>query len=144
MKVGPTLHDIQRVLAADHSVRAKAFSERVRELAAIIHDLDQIPRRTSWSPDEIGRLIQHQEFRCGYCREALGPYAPDRHEVDHRIPWSLGGGNELSNIQVLHRLCNRTKSAQYDDDELLAYLEDRLRNLRKPFLLRRATGLRKR
>ncbi|MDR0540570.1 MAG: HNH endonuclease [Spirochaetaceae bacterium] len=31
-------------------------------------------------------------------------------EIDHIVPWSLGGKTDLTNAQVLCRNCNRRKS----------------------------------
>lgn len=135
MKSAKDTHRVLKILTGDHVTRAKTFAENVRELVQIVHELDELPRHTDWSPDTIDELMRRQSSSCSYCGDPLGPFSTAKHHIDHRIPWSLGGGNELPNIQVLHKKCNLTKSAQYDDDELLAYLDDRIRNLRSPRLL---------
>lgn len=43
-------------------------------------------------------------FRCVYCGSRMGL------EVDHFVPWSLGGPTALANLMVLCRLHNRVKS----------------------------------
>jgi HNH endonuclease len=120
---------ILAMLAKEHSLREREFAARISELVAIIHELDRIPRCTVWPADKIELVARRQNYKCAYCDENLPPLRSRSHHVDHRIPWSMGGGNELSNIQLLHKRCNLTKSAQYDNDELLDYLEDRLRNI---------------
>lgn len=50
-------------------------------------------------------------------------------ELDHIVPFSLGGGNEKSNMRLLCRECNRKKRAQFNNEELLQYYEDVLNNL---------------
>jgi 5-methylcytosine-specific restriction endonuclease McrA len=32
--------------------------------------------------------------------------------VDHIIPWALGGTNEPSNLQLMHRVCNAQKGTR--------------------------------
>ncbi|WP_119680831.1 HNH endonuclease [Indioceanicola profundi] len=51
------------------------------------------------------------------------------HHIDHVIPWSLGGGNELANIQILHADCNLRKGARADVDDVIRYLQGRILNL---------------
>lgn len=57
-------------------------------------------------------------YRCahcgGWCGRPGGEKAkiPDhlKMEVDHIRPWSMGGGDQLYNLQPLCRPCNRAKS----------------------------------
>lgn len=48
----------------------------------------------------------------GLCRECLrqGRVAPGT-EVDHVVPLSEGGGNDLANLQLLCRECHRRKTS---------------------------------
>jgi hypothetical protein len=58
---------------------------------------------------------------------ALGAF--DEIDVDHKIPFCYGGGNERGNIQLAHSACNRLKRAEVNPHDLLAYLEDQYMNL---------------
>lgn len=40
----------------------------------------------------------------------VGPNHPKAPNVDHVVPWSLGGTDEPSNLRLVHRACNRRKS----------------------------------
>lgn len=53
-------------------------------------------------------VLEKYKFRCSYC----GASAADgvSLEVDHIIPISKGGSNELSNLQILCKACNVGKS----------------------------------
>jgi hypothetical protein len=37
-------------------------------------------------------------------------------ELDHIVPWSKGGGNELDNLQILCKPCNASKGAKSMDE----------------------------
>jgi 5-methylcytosine-specific restriction endonuclease McrA len=55
------------------------------------------------------RVIERDGYICGLC---LGPVEPADVHIDHIHPVSLGGGNELENLQVAHSLCNIRKGAR--------------------------------
>ena len=58
----------------------------------------------------IARLTERDGDRCRAC----GTLPPAYH-IDHVIPVSRGGGNELPNLQLLCRTCNLTKGARLPD-----------------------------
>jgi 5-methylcytosine-specific restriction endonuclease McrA len=37
-------------------------------------------------------------------------------ELDHIVPLSIGGSNQRSNLQLVHRQCNRSKGAKSHED----------------------------
>jgi RNA-directed DNA polymerase len=57
----------------------------------------------------MARLLKKQKGKCNHC----GLYLKDGDlvELDHVIPKSLGGKDEYSNLQVLHRHCHDIKTA---------------------------------
>lgn len=61
------------------------------------------------TPCEIATLAKRQEFKCANCRSSI----KDQYEADHIMPLALGGSNEISNIQLLCRSCNRRKSKKH-------------------------------
>jgi 5-methylcytosine-specific restriction endonuclease McrA len=61
---------------------------------------------------EIALLLGEQSNKCVYCRSDLsGGY-----HVDHRLPLSRGGANDISNIQLLCPPCNLSKGAKTHEE----------------------------
>lgn len=97
----------------------------VVECASILREIAP-NRRQIWLQEVIEELFREQEGLCGLCGK---PLQRGMHEVDHKIPFVYGGGNERANIQLAHPECNRKKRAAVDPRDLLRYLEDRYMNL---------------
>ena len=64
----------------------------------------------------VATLLKRQEGKCPECN--LFFKEGDILEVDHRIPRSQGGKDEYINLQLLHRHCHDTKTA--NDNHLAA------------------------
>lgn len=60
------------------------------------------------------------------CRSCGMPVADEDIHFDHIIPWSKGGPTEENNIQLLCGACNRKKSDRFDEEFLVAELNDHL------------------
>lgn len=59
----------------------------------------------SHTPEQIEELHSKQRYRCVGCKASIR----NHYEVDHIIPVSKGGTNDISNIQLLCVTCNRSK-----------------------------------
>ena len=101
------------------------FWGTVVECSAILKEIEP-GRRRPWLAVVIQELHQAQDGRCALCGD---PVSPSEWEIDHRIPFCYGGGNEPANIQIAHLYCNRQKGHQVDPMDLLRYLEGRYLNL---------------
>lgn len=55
-------------------------------------------------------LMEQQSGKCAICDEWL-PEELSAVEVDHKVPVSKGGTNDLGNLQLVHMKCNRSKGA---------------------------------
>ncbi len=64
-------------------------------------------------PDTIRYMVLKRDRRCVLCGEDGTEY---RLEVDHIVPRSKGGSNDLENLQTLCRRCNGGKSNLDDAD----------------------------
>ena len=62
------------------------------------------------TPTRVAKLIKKQKGICTHC----GFYftSEDLLEVDHITPKSQGGKDTYDNLQLLHRHCHDTKTAQ--------------------------------
>ncbi|MFY7805236.1 MAG: group II intron reverse transcriptase/maturase [Limnoraphis robusta] len=67
-------------------------------------------------------LFKKQNGHCSYCGAAFSITDIQTMEVDHIKPESLGGTNDLNNLQLLHRHCHDSKTAK--DGSLKARLVD--------------------
>ncbi|WP_373540358.1 HNH endonuclease [Chamaesiphon sp.] len=50
-------------------------------------------------------------------------------QVDHIIPFTYGGGNERTNLQLAHGKCNHQKWTNVRAWDLIEYLESQYMNL---------------
>ena len=53
---------------------------------------------------------RREKAPCPLCGEALGP-SDDLLHIDHIVPLARGGPTEMSNLQVVHKICNQKKGA---------------------------------
>lgn len=68
------------------------------------------------------KIILATQSVCGICGQPVdkslkypNPMSPT---VDHIIPCSRGGSDDLDNLQLAHRKCNRLKSDKMPDNKL--------------------------
>lgn len=69
------------------------------------------PHRYGFS---IYEVAEASGTNCPWCGNAIDLELAGRGEqlgpsIDHKIPWSRGGSNDLSNLQLMHRICNSKK-----------------------------------
>jgi 5-methylcytosine-specific restriction endonuclease McrA len=76
--------------------RAKVHEHKARKLGLEIH----------FTGAELIELFDIQEKQCHYCKS---PLEWAQIQIDHKIPYSEGGGNNIENIAIVCTYCNRDK-----------------------------------
>lgn len=76
---------------------------------ALIRPDGWTPSRRKLSPALRLRVFDRDGRVCAYCGSV------DELQIDHIYPVSLGGSDDLENLQVLCGPCNRHKSARVED-----------------------------
>jgi 5-methylcytosine-specific restriction endonuclease McrA len=123
------LRALETKLAEQHRAVIAENGVFLEELVVLVHDLDPIRRQTIWPAELVGYIAQRQGWKCPACGDDIPSLNERAHHVDHNVPWSLRGGNEISNIQVLHDTCNLSKGQRCGLDNLIRYLQGRLFNI---------------
>lgn len=67
---------------------------RAMEFDAFVEDVDR------------QEVLRRYGFRCGICGK---PFKKGRFEIDHIVPYTLGGKHSYENTQPAHTSCNRKK-----------------------------------
>lgn len=104
---------------------AQELWDHVMQCATILKEIHPTKRRL-WLAEVVDELYEEQNGLCPLCNSQL---EPESMQVDHIIPFTYGGGNERTNLQLAHQACNNRKRAKVDTQELLTYLESRYMNL---------------
>jgi 5-methylcytosine-specific restriction endonuclease McrA len=61
------------------------------------------------TPEQIKEQYERQKGRCYYCRCKV---AWNNHHVDHVVPLSRGGSNDISNLVIACQTCNLSKNSK--------------------------------
>ena len=69
---------------------------------------------------ELNELFEQQEGFCAYCGELLYSSFDKEVHIDHKIPLSRGGHNDISNIALSCARCNLQKGTKTDEEFLQA------------------------
>lgn len=69
--------------------------------------------RRLFTAEEKKELYESSDKKCAICGNLI--LSIDDCEIDHIIPFTKGGRTELSNAQIVHRICNREKSDSTND-----------------------------
>lgn len=104
-----------------------SLKDVAKELVEILKEYDpKLKKRISFSKNHRKKLLIEQGSICPSCKETINETDSD---VDHIVPFSLGGGNEYRNTQALCEACNRSKGNIVEPDELVKYLEIKVKEI---------------
>ena len=78
-------------------------------------------------------ILEKNDFKCEYCGRPLNlkpkkPFYLDAISIDHKIPLTLGGSNEMENLTIVCNCCNIIKGTMRSETylEFLKYIPKRL------------------
>jgi len=104
----------------------KKFLAKAKDMTLKLKELNNIIR-VPFGANFKQYLWEEQGGRCLSCNQEI---SIEQGEIDHIVPFSLGGGNEMANVQLLCRACNRKKgNRDVKPADVIHYLEGRCRNL---------------
>lgn len=81
----------------------------------------------SFKPKLLIEICEQQGWLCWLCSGRMSHYGaqrqngvqPEEATIEHKVPKSMGGGNERSNLAATHARCNNERSKAPDVDLLL-------------------------
>lgn len=106
---------------------AKRIRSRVYAVTSLLneiiqpHSLNQSTQKRLFSAD-IKKALFHPGCICSFCGNQILDI--NDCEVDHIIPYDLGGPTEIENAQLLHKWCNRSKGNHLQLDLDLDFEDD--------------------
>lgn len=98
---------------------AERIRSRVQAVTNILNDITasnkQAPNtKKRLFPTHVKEELFHPGYICSYCGNQI--LSIDDCEVDHIIPYDLGGPTEIENAQLLHKWCNKSKGNRLQPD----------------------------
>ncbi len=119
------------VLALDHAMKQLVNESRIKQAqeqaeqwqaarAKYMAQLPEIQKRRREATRAIYRLKKRILIRdghvCGICGEAV---REQELSIDHIVPISAGGGDDITNLQPSHKICNSRKGGKSRAPQLL-------------------------
>jgi 5-methylcytosine-specific restriction endonuclease McrA len=95
----------------------KLTEEQKRENKRAMNHMQHQARRAAGPKPhktDIQSMMCRQDARCAYCRELLS----GTFHIDHKMPVSRGGGNDLENLHITCARCNMIKGAMTHEEFL--------------------------
>lgn len=76
---------------------------------------------------EINKMLCLQDYECRYCGVYLVRELASEYHIDHIVPVSRGGSNEIENLQILCPRCNVKKGAMTHEEYVFSLQHMRLK-----------------
>ena len=127
MILGEEIIQIARLYATDYAGRVfhdRQFCELLANMICFIYEFTGVPIRTednsvaikaverqSWPTWVMPTLRARERGRCANCGNSFDELEGEP-QVDHIVPLSLGGINDLVNLQLLCEKCNKQKGGK--------------------------------
>lgn len=98
----------ERIVAVHKGMRR--YREKRREATRAKGEYRRILKQIARA-DRLVEIGERHDWRCQWCGAPLGG-DPDALHLGRVVPRSAGGGDEESNLQVLHARCSRQKGGR--------------------------------
>ncbi len=103
---------IERVKQYLQTPKGKA-SDKAKNQNRRAHKLNNGGKHTA---NDILNLFELQSGKCVYCKTKLYKSGNNKYHVDHIMPLSKGGTNDIANIQLLCPPCNLSKHDKFPEE----------------------------
>lgn len=80
-------------------------NKEVKRLYSRLRNTAKIREKAEWV-----KICESQDFRCNHCLQVGTIHTL---QIDHIVPFSRGGSNNLSNLQALCGTCNKRKGNRF-------------------------------
>jgi 5-methylcytosine-specific restriction endonuclease McrA len=115
--------DMPQAMRADSKFCSETCSNRAHAITRKMHRRIGLAGRKKGAPLlERNYIAERDKFRCGLCggRVDMKLQHPDPlfGSIDHIVPLSRGGTNDLANLQLAHLRCNLSKNDRGGDEQL--------------------------
>ncbi len=102
----------RRALYQKYPEREREKSKKYRKSNPIKRRAAEAVRRTRknnsvgrYTEKDVLKMLEQQDNKCRYCGDSI----VNKYEVDHIVPLSRGGSNDLSNLVIACQPCNGSK-----------------------------------
>lgn len=99
--------------------------ERIMELYDAAASTGRVKEAMHWRREMTNYLAERDGVKCGICRKRVditltsGPRGnPMGPSIDHVVPRSQGGTNDLANLRLTHWVCNNRRNNRGGDEQL--------------------------
>lgn len=105
--------------------RVADASARVTSFYALACDMTEPGKAAAWRRTLVGYLVERDGSKCGICRRKVDVALPsgprgdgDGPSIDHIVPRSQGGSDDLANLRLTHWRCNRARRTAGGNEQL--------------------------
>lgn len=113
--------ELNRKFSESFFIELKNLKDEVKRLRTIIGETNS---GRSVSDSNRYSVMHRAGFKCQCCGDKPSKSNDVKLHIDHIIPFSKGGTNEVGNLQVLCSLCNIAKSNFYDFNHNDGWLDE--------------------
>lgn len=101
--------DFGHILAtiSEKLIKQRAAYLKLKLIQRETRNTENRRKRKRFGTMEFRKLAERDGFKCAICNTTK------ELEIDHIIPFSKGGNDDLSNLQLLCRTCNAQKGAKF-------------------------------